>query len=149
MKILEGLSDVVKPVVSRQVRTENQEIIAALNNNEEITIELAVAVLLVDLAMIDQEFDSREYKYISATFKELYGLQDEDIANLIKQSKNYLAQMRGTSTFASYLKDNVPEEQRVQIGKAISGIIKVDGVEDGFEIYFKNKISALLEVPIE
>ena len=149
MKKLEEFTSIVKPLISKKVSSSNGELISALSDDGEMSTELAIAILLVDIAMIDQEFDSREYSFIVNKFQSIFEISQEDVKKLITQAKNYLGQMRGLSGVTEQLKESLTEEELAKLGQTISGLIKADDNEDGFEIYLKNKLSKTLDIPIE
>ena len=116
-------------------------------NNREL--ELALAVLLVDLASVDQNFDMREYNTIAAGLARIFGTNLHEVQSLVNQANLVLKNLRGTSRFAELLRDNLSVEERQDVMKIIDEVISADGIEDGFETYLRHKFSDLLQVKIE
>lgn len=111
-------------------------------------LELALAVLLVDLASCDQNFEMREYNIIQNGLKRIFGTTKDEVSKLINQANNTLKNLRGTSRFATELKDNLDPQARQAIFQVIEEVIAADGVEDGFETYMRHKFADLLSVEI-
>lgn len=111
-------------------------------------LEMAVAVLLVDLASCDQHFDTCEFQTISKGLNKLFGTSLQEVSQLVQQATQALAMLRGSAKFATLLKDNLPLEERKKIMEVIEDVIQADGVVDGFEIYLRHKYADLLGVPV-
>jgi len=107
-------------------------------------LELAVSVLLVDLASCDQSFDPEEYQVISMGLMRLFGTSKTEVTNLVNQAKVQLANMRGVSRFAATLTESLSKDERREIMEVIDEVIMADGEEDGFETYVRNKLKGLL-----
>jgi uncharacterized tellurite resistance protein B-like protein len=110
-------------------------------------LELALTVLLVDLAACDENFQPEEYQVIANGLRRLFGTTKEQVQALVNQATQVLRNLRGTSHFGTLLKDNLSEEQRYAIMETVEDIINADGVVEGFEIYLKHKITDLLGLP--
>lgn len=116
-----------------------------LNKRE---LELALTVLLVELASCDQSFDMPEYHIISLGLYRMFGTSKDQVTALINQAQTVLQNLRGTSRFAGLLKDNLGEEQRRSILEIIDDLITADGKVDGYETYLRHKLAGLLGVPL-
>lgn len=112
-------------------------------------LELALTVLLVELASADQSFEQSEYQLIASGLKSLFGTPKSEIQALVNQANTILANLRGTSRFAELLRDNLNEIQRQAVLDIVNDMIAADGREDGFEVYLRNKLAGILglEVP--
>lgn len=110
-------------------------------------LELALTVLLVELASCDQNFEPQEYNILQTGLRRLFGTSKDKVQALVNQATIVLRNLRGTSRFASQLKEHLDVKQREAIMDIVNDIIGVDGLEDGFEIYTRNKIAAILDVP--
>lgn len=116
-------------------------------NLQKRELELALTVLLVDLASCDQNFEPREYQMISAGLRRMFGTTREQVQALVNQANLVLKNLRGTNRFAQLLKDSLSSEQRQVVMELINDVIATDGVEDGFEVYLRHKLSDMLGVP--
>jgi uncharacterized tellurite resistance protein B-like protein len=107
-------------------------------------LELAVVVILVDLASADSNFDSREFMTICIGMQRLFGVTQPEVMKLIAQANQVLASLRGVDRFANLLREEVPIEKRKQIMEVVQNVIAADGREDDFEIYLRHKFHHLL-----
>jgi uncharacterized tellurite resistance protein B-like protein len=109
-------------------------------------LEVALAVLLVDLACCDQTFNPKEYAVISNGLRRLFGSNNEQVSLLVNQAKGILADLRGTQQFADKIKKELSHEDKLIVLEIINEVIAADGQEDGFEVYLREKFKTLLGV---
>ncbi len=107
-------------------------------------LELAVTVLLVDLASADQEFDQQEYQVIMHGMMRMFGTSKHEVSALINQAQTVLRNLRGVSRFGNLLKENLSLEERKVVMEIIEDVIHADGVEDDYEVYLRHKLRGLL-----
>lgn len=112
-------------------------------------LEVAVTVLLVDIATCDQNFDQSEYQVISHALRGLFGTSPQQIQALVNQAKLVVENLRGTARFAELLRDNLDIDQRRAIMQTINNVIEADDSEDGFETYLRHKFLDLLGLETE
>ncbi|MCB0332893.1 MAG: TerB family tellurite resistance protein [Bdellovibrionales bacterium] len=117
--------------------------------NMKRELELAVTVLLVDLASSDQNFDQVEYHVIAAGLKRLFGTGTTEMSGLVNQAQTILKNLRGVGKYAEVLKTNLSLDQRKVVLEVIDDVIHADGVVDGFETYLRHKFADLIGVPLE
>ncbi|MCB0353306.1 MAG: TerB family tellurite resistance protein [Bdellovibrionales bacterium] len=111
-------------------------------------LELAVTVLLVDLASADQEFDPSEYHVIQNGLMRLFGTGKHEVTQLIHQAKSTLANLRGVSRFGELLNRNLDHEQKIAVMEVIEEVIQADGQEDGYETYLRHKFAGMLGIKL-
>ncbi|MCB0339034.1 MAG: TerB family tellurite resistance protein [Bdellovibrionales bacterium] len=107
-------------------------------------VELAVAILLVDLATIDQNFEMQEYNVIVDGLRRLFGTTPRDVSALINQAQLVIANLRGTAKFAELLKEELTHAEKTSVLSVINEVIDADGERDGFELYLLNKFTDIL-----
>lgn len=134
--IFQNHQEAFKP--KQPIRTKSG---ASLQKSE---LELALTVLLVDLASADQSFDPQEYHVITDGLRRVFGTTKSEVQALINQATTVLSNLRGVSRFATLLKDNLDHEQKQAIMEIIEQVIQADGVEDGFETYLRHKLAGML-----
>lgn len=111
-------------------------------------LELALTVLLVDLAQSDQNFDTTEYQVIVDGVHRIFGSNALQVKALVNQAMLVLKDLRGTERFGSLLKENLTGDQRLAIMEVVGEVINSDGAEDGFEKYIRYKISSVLGIEL-
>ena len=109
-------------------------------------LEVALAVLLVDLASCDQVFNPKEYNVISLGLRRLFGCTKEQVTALVNQATQIISGLRGTQQFAEVLRDSLSAEDKQIILEIIDEIILADGKEDGFEIFLREKFKSVLGI---
>lgn len=118
------------------------------NSVERHQLEVALTVILVDLASADQSFESREYFIIENGLRRLFGTPKLEVSKLVAEAQSALANLRGTGKFTTELKDTLTLEQKKVAMEVIDDVISADGVLDGFEIYLRNRFAASLGLPL-
>jgi uncharacterized tellurite resistance protein B-like protein len=112
-------------------------------------LELALTVLLVDMASADQNFNQEEYTTIASALTRTFGTHPKDIRALINQAQLVIKNLRGTTQFAELLRDALTQEDREKIMEVIDEVISADGKEDPFETFLRHKFADILEVTIK
>lgn len=107
-------------------------------------LELALTVILVDLASCDQNFDRSEYHFIGKVLREIFGTTPDEVKPLVNQAITILSNLRGTNSYADLLAENLPDEKKHLVLEAIDTMIDIDGVEDGFETYHRARLERML-----
>lgn len=115
-----------------------------IRSEQTAELELALCVLLVDLASCDEHFDQAEYALISKALRQLFGTSGLEVSHLVNRANLALANLRGLGQFAEILRDTLSPEQKQSVATMIDDIIAADGHEDGFEIHVRSKLHALL-----
>lgn len=147
--ILEKIAASVKDVVPGNLLSfskEDLKILDELEAGRKFSKEQAIAVLVSEIALCDLEFDKKEYDYLFSYFKATYGLKDGQIRNLIQQGTMLMANLQTTEQFAEHLVEVMTLEERTSLVKMVSGLIKADDVEHGFELYLFERLERLLGV---
>lgn len=109
-------------------------------------LEFALAVLLTDLASCDQNFDQREFECIVGGMYRVFGTRRTEVEALVNKAKVTLSDPRGINRFIETLRDSIDATQRRMIKEIIDETIQADDVEDGFEIYLRNKFYSMLGI---
>ncbi|MCB0311220.1 MAG: TerB family tellurite resistance protein [Bdellovibrionales bacterium] len=111
-------------------------------------LELALAVILVDLASCDQKFQPDEYQAIVNGLRRVFGSDRSSVSALVNRSKLALANLRGSGDFSSMLRDNLNEAEKQLVMEIIDELILADGKIDGFERYFRTRYAQALGVDV-
>lgn len=116
-----------------------------LLSSDEVPLTLARATLLVDVALIDSQFDTREREFVINTLKTNLVISETEAVQLIASASSMI-QFRGSHSFAVELQKRLPLEQRIKIATELKKLIAADDRQDGFEIYLEKKLRDLLGV---
>lgn len=107
-------------------------------------LELALTVLLVDLASCDQAFEPQEYQVISNGLMRIFGTSKSNVQSLVNRAQSTLQNLRGVDRFGAMLRQNLTEEEKRATLEIIDEVIQSDGITDGFEVYLREKFCNLL-----
>ena len=107
-------------------------------------LEFALTVLLVELASSDENFDQDEYHTITMSLQRVFDTDRAKAKEYINRASVSLSQVRGTTSYARLLSENLSIDERKMIADIIDELISADGQQDPFEIYHKNRIRHIL-----
>lgn len=139
------LNRINKFLQSLVIRTPqgDRELIEALSTTEEPSLDLAHAMLLVELALIDGNFDSREHEFILHVLQRDLKLGRTEAQNLVQSAQSSMS-FRGTHGFAAELRNRLPIEGRQKLMDTLRQLMHVDESVDGFESYLERKYQDML-----
>ncbi len=143
------LKSIVQNIFEKEQETKEREKAfadASESGIDRSQLELALTVLLVDLASCDQDFDPKEYQVISSGLRRIFGTSKTEISGLVNQANLQLANLRGVSKFTELLRENLSLDERKAIMEVIEDVISADGQEEDFEVYLRTKLSDLLGI---
>lgn len=113
---------------------------------EKYELELALTVILVDVASCDGNFEQSEYQIICSSLRTILGTSRTEMSKLINQAQLALGNLRGISRYAKLICDHLELRERQFIIEAVEKVIMADGREDGFETYMRHKLTELLAI---
>jgi len=142
-KIAEKVANVV-PEKLFNLSKEDEKLLDELGAGRKVTKELAIAVLVSEIALCDLTFDKREYDYLFSYFKDRFALKDGEIRNLIQHGTQVMASLQTTEQFAQHLTETADETERKDLLAMVKGLISVDHLEHGFELYLFERLERLL-----
>ena len=157
-KVLRGFSvnkksnQIVSDQVLQQFKNPNTRYANQIRRNlrraatKKSDLELALTIILVDVASCDGSFDQAEYRVISCALRTILGSCRTDMTKLVNQANLALANLRGIGRYAQILCDCLEENERKFILQAVENIIMADGREDDFETYMRHKLTDLLDL---
>ncbi len=105
---------------------------------------MAYAALLVDLSTVDGALDPREEKVISVALCKLFSESARNVDDLISTGINLSNSFCGQRGLVGKIKEEYSLHERETIYNLIESVIAADSVTDHVEVFFKNKLAALL-----
>ena len=112
--------------------------------SSQIDIQLATAIVLVEVASSDHMIDRFEKSVIHNGLKSIFRISDETAAGLMAKARSALGSMRSSSAEASILKDHLDPATKKAVANTIDTLIKCNGVVDSMEIYLRQRFRSLL-----
>ena len=112
----------------------------------ETDARLALAVILVRIARIDDDYVGRERQHIDKILQSRFGLKPEQSAQLRQEAEELEITVADNVSFTRTLKEAVPFEGRVGLVESLWEIVLADGNRDNTEDSFLRLASKLLGV---
>ena len=108
--------------------------------------EAAAAALLVEVALIDGDFDEAERKTVSQLLAGRFDLAADDIENLIIEAEEKVSQAVELHGFAKRAKDAFDHDARIELIEMLWEVVYADGVVHDYEANLVRRLSGLLHV---
>jgi len=105
---------------------------------------LAAAVLLVEAATSDGDFDQSERRAIEEIMVGRFALPKEKVPPLIEEVSRLQAESSGLFRFTNSLNKRFTEEERLGIVELLWEVVYADGVADHYETNLMRRIAGLL-----
>ena len=141
------LENITDPALLQKLRGLQQQ--SRRPKPVEAEIELATAVVLVEVAASDERITKIELAIVHAGLKNLFGISDEAVAALIAQAKNSIRSLRSSGSFAELLREHLDAPSKKLVGKIIDDLISCDGAIQGFEGFLRQRFRSMLGLPDE
>ncbi len=109
-------------------------------------IRLATAVLMVDVARADYDFDEDEFTTLLDLIQIHFGLSAEDATQLANEASEVAEDLVSVHEFTSLLHKNLSEDEKGDVVALLWRIAYADGSLDKYEDSLVLKISDLLYV---
>jgi uncharacterized tellurite resistance protein B-like protein len=119
---------------------------AALDNEPARSVELAAAVLMVEISLADASFDSDERRLITRVLQQEFKLSAVDaqaILSLAEQESDHAVSLH---EFTRLINDSMSAGDKVRIIQLLWQVAFADSVLDKYEEYYLRKIADLLYI---
>ncbi len=118
----------------------------AAETDRSEAIRLSTAVLMVDVARADYDFDEEEFTTLLDLIQIHFGLSAEDATQLANEASEVAEDLVSVHEFTSLLHKNLSEEEKSEVVALLWRIAYADGSLDKYEDSLVLKISDLLYV---
>ena len=115
-------------------------------DRRDAAIRLATAVLMVDVAVIDDTFDETEFDRMVTLVRDHFGLSTEDAAELINAANARSDELVSVRQLTTFLHDQLSQDEKARVIKLLWSIAYADGQLDKYENSLVLKLSELLDV---
>lgn len=109
-------------------------------------LDLAVAVLLVEAARMDGNFDADEREAIGQMIRDRLSLDAADADDLIDEAERRAIETGEYWSFAKVVKNAFSYEERVELIEMLWGVAYADGALHDYEASLLRRITGLLYV---
>lgn len=113
----------------------------------EHALQLATAVVLVEVMRADATFHAGEREAVRATLREKFALSDDEAARLAELAENTAQRATDLYAFTSRIDERFDMEQKIRIIEAMWRIAYADGHLSDHERHVMWRIADLLHVP--
>ena len=117
------------------------------NSGTVSSVELAAAVLMVEISMADSVLQQEERHVIENALQENFNMQGDEARALIELAEKEVDHAVSLYDFTSFLNDTMSNEERAGIVELLWQVAFADAVLDKYEEYYVRKIADLLYVP--
>ncbi len=119
---------------------------AAAKQDAADEMRLAAAALLVEVATVDENFDSVERARIHGFVSERFGLSDADAAALIAAAEREVDGSVQLYAFTSAISNGFTYDERVELMQTLWQVVLADGYVDPHEDQLLRRIAGLIHV---
>lgn len=109
-------------------------------------VRVAVAVIFLEMAKIDGEFNEEEQKLILSILQEEFGLSEEYAAEIAEAAEEELKSRLDLWQFTNLVNKNFTLEEKIRVVELLWRIVYRDGKLDRHEDYLVHKISRLFNL---
>ena len=112
-------------------------------------VRLAACALFLEMARIDNEFDSNEREMILAILKDEYGLSEGHAKVLAEEAEKERKKSLDLWHFTELINRHFSREEKIHVVEMLWKIIYVDGKLDGHEDYLVHTLANMLNLSHE
>lgn len=123
---------------------ESRDVTAPLPEEQ---LKLACAALLIEVAVIDQEFDERELAHLHDILAAEYGIAEAELEALTEEAHHERNTATSLYQFTQIINNHCNPADKYRLVMAMWRIAYADGSVDKYEEYIIRKTSELLYVP--
>ena len=116
------------------------------NAEPKLSIEEAVAGLMFEVALLDQDFAEAEQKALLACLGDAFGMDETECQTLLDQVQEKDGAKAGVHPFVRLLNKKLDEDQRFEVMVRIWQVVLADGRIADIEKQFMRRLAALLHI---
>ena len=109
-------------------------------------IELATAVLMIEISLADENIGDSEYKIIKNIFLEQFHLDEAEIDELISLAENEVDHAVSLHEFSETINNELSSREKIKIIENLWRVAYADTYLHKYEEYYIRKIADLLHV---
>ena len=113
---------------------------------QEHALQLATAVLLVEVMRADPEVRAGEREAVMAALRRKFPLAPDELARLVELAEDHARTANDFFAFTSTLNDRFSHPQKIRIIELMWGVAFADGKLDENENHVISKVAGLLHV---
>jgi uncharacterized tellurite resistance protein B-like protein len=110
------------------------------------SLELAAAVLMLEISMADSDFADEERELIESIMIKNFHMGEDESREIIKLAEQEVDHAVSLHEFTRLVNETLPPEERIEIIELLWQVAYADAVLDKYEEYYIRKIADLLYV---
>lgn len=118
-----------------------------LGNSVEIEVELATAVLLMEMSLSDDTIDESERAAVLKSLTRVFPDFEGDLDNLIKQAEVDAAEGVSFHPHVEALNESLSYREKIQVVESLWRVAFADGRVDKYEEHYLRRVCDLLHLP--
>lgn len=115
-------------------------------SSHDKTIELATAVLMIEISLADDHIQDEERNIIKTALSDHFKLSEKEINELIGLAENEVNHAVSLYEFTRLLNDALSMSDKINIIESLWHVAYADAVLDKYEEYYIRKIADLLYI---
>jgi uncharacterized tellurite resistance protein B-like protein len=119
------------------------------SSGEERRIQVATAVILLEVAHADEDFSESERVHILDILKTQFGLDKESVRELVQVSEEQLRKSIDIWHFTDIINTSYDSEEKYRVIEKVWQVIYADGRLDKYEDYIVHKLARVLHISHE
>ena len=123
---------------SKQEEADSEDKISSLNQ--------ACSALLIEVAFADKIFEESEIITLKESLKEIYGLEDDVIDELITDAKKTVEESTSLYEYTRVVNDEFEYKDKLELLSSLWKLAFADGNLDKYEEHLIRKISDLIHI---
>ena len=118
----------------------------ASSARNEHALQLATAVLLVEVMRADPQLGPQERLAVVAALRQKFALGDDELSRLVELAEQAARTASDFHQFTSVINDGFSQEQKIRIVEYMWQVAYADGHLDAHENHLISKVAGLLHV---
>ena len=123
---------------SKQEEADSEDKISSLNQ--------ACSALLIEVAFADKIFEESEIIALKESLKEIYGLEDDVVDELINDAKKTVEESTSLYEYTRVVNDEFEYKDKLELLSSLWKLAFADGNLDKYEEHLIRKISDLIHI---
>ncbi len=111
--------------------------------------QLALTVVLVDMAMVDNDFDYKEHSFILNQITQRFALSKDDVYALINEAESIITQNYDVDSYGKTLRKFINAEEQEAVMMLLDKLIMIDNERNPYEIKLRQRYEKLLGVRVK
>lgn len=118
----------------------------ASQSRQQHTLELATAVLLIEVVRADGRLNEAERQAVMAALRSKFSLPESELAELFELAHQHSEDSHDLYSFTARLNESLGEPQRIRVFELLWEVAYADGHADAHEVHLLRRLADLLHI---